>query len=145
MRIVIDTNVWVSGLLWRGPAWTLLRLAEAGRIELCATPPMLSELAEVLNYERLQPRLAQLGLSVSDMLAYVMERVAIFEVRAPGTEAIVAADPDDDIFLHCAAAVHATYVVSADTHLTVLGQHGGIPILTVRDFLAREFPEQPLC
>jgi len=72
VRIVIDTNIWVSGLLWRGMPWKLLRLAEAGEIELCMAPSMLVELAEVLSYERLQPRLEQLGLTPAELVAYAM-------------------------------------------------------------------------
>lgn len=47
MRIVIDTNIWVSGLLWRGLPWELLRLADAGQVEICTAPPMLNELERV--------------------------------------------------------------------------------------------------
>lgn len=47
MRVVIDTNVWVSGMLWRGLPWQLLRLAERGAVELCMAPAMLAELAEI--------------------------------------------------------------------------------------------------
>jgi uncharacterized protein len=57
VRIVIDTNIWISGLLWRGMPWNLLHLAEKGQVELCMAPPMLVELSEVLKYERLRPRL----------------------------------------------------------------------------------------
>ena len=57
MRVVIDTNIWLSGMLWRGAPWRLLRMAEQGEIELCVTPSMLSELVAVLSYERLQPRI----------------------------------------------------------------------------------------
>jgi len=63
VRIVIDTNVWVSGVLWKGGPWELLCLAEAGRLILCTTPEILAELAEVLTYERLQQRLDELGLT----------------------------------------------------------------------------------
>jgi hypothetical protein len=80
MRIVIDTNVWVSGLLWRGMPWKLLCLAEAGEVELCITPSMLVELAEVLSYERLQPRLQQLGLTPEELVAYALNLASIFEV-----------------------------------------------------------------
>ena len=48
MRIAIDTNIWVSGLLWRGMPWKLLCLVEAGEVELCMAPSMFVELAEVL-------------------------------------------------------------------------------------------------
>jgi predicted nucleic acid-binding protein len=58
-------------------------------------------------------------------------------VQAPP---IVKADPDDDIFLHCATVVQADYILSGDGHLLDLGQYAGIPIVTVRDFFAGEFP-----
>ncbi len=105
-------------------------------------PSMLAELAEVLDYDRLQPRLSQLGLAPSDLVAYAMSLASMFEVQVPEGDPVVAADPDDDIFLHCAVAVGAAYVVSGDRHLLALGEYAGIPILTVRDFLAREFPDQ---
>jgi putative PIN family toxin of toxin-antitoxin system len=140
VRIVIDTNIWVSGLLWRGMPWKLLRLAEAGEIELCVAPSMLVELGKVLSYARLQPRLEQLGLTPSELVAYAMSLASIFEVS--GSASIVIADPDDDVFLHCAVVANAAYVVSGDHHLLDLNEYAGIPILAIRDFLSREFPAQ---
>jgi len=138
VRVVIDTNLWISGLLWRGLPGKVLRLAEAGQVELCMTPAMLAELAEVLAYERFQPRLAQLGLTTSDLVAYALKLASVFDV--PPGEAIVAADPDDDVFLHCARAAQAEYLVSGDHHLLDLGEYAGVPILAAREFLEREFP-----
>ena len=140
MRIVIDTNIWVSGLLWRGMPWKLLCLAEEGEVELCITPSMLVELAEVLSYERLQPRLQQLGLTPAEPVAYALNLASVFEV--PEGDPIVVADPDDDIFLRCAVVADAIYVVSGDSHLLDLGEYAGIPIITVRDFFTKEFPDQ---
>lgn len=140
MRIVIDTNIWISGLLWRGLPWKLLCLAEAGEVELCIAPSMLIELAEVLSYERLQPRLEQLGLIPAELVAYAMNLASILEV--PEGSPIVVADPDDDVFLHCAVIAGAACVVSGDDHLLDLGTYADIPILTVRDFLAQEFSDQ---
>jgi len=143
LRIVIDTNVWISGLLWKGQPWELLRLAEAGEIELCVAPTMIEELARVLTYEKFQPRLEQLGLSSAELLAYAIDLASVFDVLQEGP-LIVAADPDDDVFLHCAIVVRAAYVVSGDHHLLDLENYADIPILTVHDFLAREFgqPEE---
>ena len=141
MLIVIDTNLWISGLLWRGMPWRLLRLAEQGRVTLCMNPAMVTELAEVLTYERLQPRLQQLGLTPTELVAYVLTVASIFEVTESEEAPIVAADPDDDIFLHCAVAAGAAYVVSGDHHLLDLEMYAGIRILSVRDFLTREFPD----
>ncbi|MBI3921428.1 MAG: putative toxin-antitoxin system toxin component, PIN family [Armatimonadetes bacterium] len=55
MRIVIDTNIWVSGLLSEGDGWRLLDLAEEGDVEICIAYPMLLELEEVLAYPTLPP------------------------------------------------------------------------------------------
>ena len=141
MLVVIYTNLWVSGLLWRGMPWRLLRLAEQGQVTLCTSPAMVAELAKVLTHERLQPRLQQLGLSPAALIAYVLNVASVFEVPEPDGSPIVASDPDDDIFLHCAVVAGAAYVVSGDHHLLDLENHAGVPILTVRDFLAREFPD----
>jgi putative PIN family toxin of toxin-antitoxin system len=140
VRLVIDTNIWISGLLWRGMPWELLRLAEKGQIVLCMSPAILDELSEVLHYARLQPRLEQVGLVPSEFVAYVMNLTAMFEVQSPGKEPIVTADPDDDIFLLCAAVAGATYIISGDHHLLELEEYVDIPILTIRDFLDQEFP-----
>jgi len=142
VRIVIDTNIWISGLLWRGMPWNLLHVAEKGHVELCMAPSMLVELAEVLDYERLQSRLEQLGLTTAKLVAYAMSLASMFDVQVSEKSPVVVADPDDDIFLHCAVVVGAAYVVSGDRHLLDLGKYAGIPILTIRDFLVREFPAQ---
>jgi len=72
VRIVIDTNIWISGLLWRGDAWRLLNLAEQGRVELCVAYPMLLELEEVLAYERFQPRLETLQQTPAQLAVYAL-------------------------------------------------------------------------
>ncbi len=120
--------------------WKLLGLAEEGRVELCMAPAMLDELAKVLSYKRLQPRLMQLGLTSAELIAYALSLVSIFEVTEGPR--IVLADPDDDIFLHCAIVADAAYIVSGDNHLLDLGMYEDTPILTIRDFFATEFPEQ---
>jgi len=140
MRVVIDTNIWVSGLLWRGSPWRLLKLAERGEIEVCMSPRMLDELARVLTYERLQPRLEQLGLTPADLVAYAANLAMIFEVPEGGR--IVAADPDDDVFLHCALVAGADCVISGDRHLLDLGEYGHLSVLAVDDFLDEFHPSE---
>ena len=72
MRVVIDTNIWVSGLLWKGDAWRLLNLAEAGAIRICLAYPMLLELEEVLSYPRFAPRVAALGYTPAQLASYAL-------------------------------------------------------------------------
>jgi putative PIN family toxin of toxin-antitoxin system len=143
MRVVLDTNIWISGLLWRGLPWKLLRLAEARQVEICMAPSILEELERVLAYERLQPRLRQLGLSPEELAAYVMDIVVMFELPPPSHDApLVIVDPDDDIFIRCALAAEAHYIISGDSHLLDLKQYALIHILTIRAFFEEMFPLQ---
>ncbi len=82
MRVVIDTNIWISGLLWRGLPWKLLRLAESKRVEICASPEMLAVLAEVLSYDRLQPRIEELRIVPADVVMYAMGLASVIDVPA---------------------------------------------------------------
>jgi uncharacterized protein len=123
VRIVIDTNTWVSGLLWKGAPWQLLKLAEQGEIEICIAYSMLLELEEVLAYGRLQSRLKLLQQTPSQLAAYALSLSTVFDVSRAGTP-IVVADPDDDIFILCALEAGAEWLVSGDQHLLVLGSYG---------------------
>lgn len=136
MRIVIDTNIWVSGLLWRGQAWQLLRLAETGQVELCIAYPMLLELEEVLAYERLQARLQLLKFTPSQLASFALSLSTPFDVSREATATpIVANDPDDDIFVLCAVEAKVDYLVTNDKHLLALEIYKGIPIVTLDFFL----------
>jgi len=138
MRVVIDTNVWVSGLLWKGTPWQILRLAEEKKVEIYATTSMLEELETVLQYPRLQPRRLELGLAVVDFTAYATALVSLVELEQ--IEPVVIADPDDDVFVNCALAVGAKYLISGNQHLLALKQWRGVSIVTPHQFLEQEFP-----
>jgi predicted nucleic acid-binding protein len=73
------------------------------------------------------------------LIAYAIHLASVFD--APEGEPIVTDDPDDDVFLRCAIAAGAAYIVSGDRHLLDIGRYADIPILTVRDFLAQAFPD----
>jgi putative PIN family toxin of toxin-antitoxin system len=100
-------------------------------------PAMLNELEKVLSYERFQPRLNQLELVPSEMVAYAMHLASIFE--ALEGDPIVVADPNDDVFLRCALVAGADYVISGDRHLLNLGKYGHVSILSASDFLVQVF------
>lgn len=139
MRIVIDTNIWVSGLLWCGLPWQLLQLAETGRVEICMTEVMLEELSEVLRYPRLQSRLQSVGVTPDELITYVSQCATFFEFSpvSPSDAPLVATDPDDDIFIHCVLVAKASYLISGDHHLLEMQHYAGIPIVTVHDFFAQ--------
>lgn len=139
MRVVLDTNVWVSGLLWRGAPWRIVRLVEDNRVEVYASAAIITELRHVLSYSRLQPRQREIQQTPDDLVAAVVR--LIIPVEPQLVVPVIASDPNDDIFLACALAAGARYLVSGDRHLLDLGQWGDIQIVTVNDFLAQHFPE----
>jgi len=115
VRVVIDTNAWISGLLWKGLPWHVLRLAEVNRVEIVATLSMLEELEAVLYYSRLQPRRLELSLEIADLIVYATTLVSVVELEQ--IESVVITDPDDDVFVNCAVAAKAEYLISGDNHL----------------------------
>lgn len=136
MRLVIDTDIWVSGLLWHGPPRRLLQLAEAQVFSLYVAYPMLLELEEVLGYDRFASRLAMLNQTPAQLAAFALTLATVIDVTRVWPP-IVAADPDDDLFILCAAAANADYLVTADRHLLAVGKYQGVPIIQIDDFLRR--------
>ena len=129
-RVVLDTNIVISGLLWRGKPYQCLLLARSGIVQAVYCPPMLAELADKLR--------RALGFSENRIQAvlYDLQRVAE-RVDIAGSLRVVVADPDDDKFIECAVAASAAVIVSGDHHLLDLGKYGDIQILTAAEFLAR--------
>jgi putative PIN family toxin of toxin-antitoxin system len=128
VRLVLDTNAAVSGLLWQGNPGKLLDAAQAGSLTLCASAPLLAELHGVLGREKFAKHLQVRGLSATQ----------IFEGYAALTTVVVPAiippaiidDPDDDAVLACAVAAKADLIVSGDPHLLKLEHYRGVPIVT---------------
>lgn len=136
MRLVLDTNTVVSGLLWNGAEHALLAAAGVrSDVALYSSPPLLAELAEVLSRPRLATAVAASGLT-PDMLMYCYLDVVV--VVAPADIApVVLADPDDDQVLACALAARADFVVSGDSDLRNLKSYQGIPIVAAAEGLRR--------
>ena len=127
-RLVLDTNVWISALLWTGPPNEILRVGEAKRIVLVASPSIVEEAREVLARPKFAARIAGLETSVGELVESLLTVAELIE--EPVVEPVIAADPDDDRVLACAVAGKARWIVSGDTHLLALKRHKGIAILT---------------
>lgn len=138
MRIVLDTNVVIAGMLWQGPPRHLLEAAIEGTIRLATSAALIEELARTLKYPKLAGRLASQGLSPGAIVArYALISDAVTPASITGT---VAADPDDDEVLACALAAQADLIVSGDAHLLDLKTYQGIPIVAAAEALRRLVP-----
>ena len=133
-RVVPDTNILVSGLLWAGPPHELICLAEEGDIELYTSLEILDELEYVLRRVRFQRRIATLGINVEELMKRVRLLMNIVEIKLSDVP-LVKEDPDDDMFLVCATVAKASMIVSGDYHLLNIGNFGAIQILKVIDAL----------
>ena len=141
MRLVLDTNTVISGLLWKGPPHVLLTAArEDPNILLHSSPRLLAELADVLGRRKLGAAVSAGGESPEALFQRFLLVVNIV-VPAP-IAPVVVADPDDDHVLACAVAAGVDLIVSGDSDLLDLKAYQGIPIVTAAEALTR-LPQRP--
>ncbi|MDO9468068.1 MAG: putative toxin-antitoxin system toxin component, PIN family [Thiobacillus sp.] len=137
MRVVLDTNTLVSGIISPGgPPRRLLDQARTQVFELCSSATLLAELLDVLAREKFTTRLAQAELTPQGIVAD-LRRLA--HMAAPqDVPRVVEQDADDDHVIACAVAGKADLIVSGDRHLHSLGgQYQGIPIVTPAEAVQR--------
>ncbi len=134
MRIVLDVNVLISGLLWTGTSNNILKLVEQRKFKLCISPSIVEELCQVLNRPKFLQRIKICGASSEELIAGLCELALLF----PDIDIsrIVKDDPDDDKIIACAEASDAKYVVTGDPHLLKINRYGAITIVTPKQFLS---------
>ena len=133
MRLVIDTNVLLSGLLWHGAPRRLIEAARNGTVVLISSPTLLQELEEVINRSKFAAIFARIERKPDAVLNEVQLMVEM--VLAPPLRKPVCRDPDDDAVLALALAADADLIVSGDEDLLVLKVFQEIPITTAAQAL----------
>ncbi len=127
MKIVVDTNVVISGVFFGGFPQRILTAIVNNQVTAYATPEIIDEYQEII--EEMVTR--KQGHIHGEILAPLIRGMEIIE---PITRVEVCRDPDDDKFLGCAKDSRALYVVSGDKDLLDIGQYEDIQIITARDF-----------
>jgi putative PIN family toxin of toxin-antitoxin system len=137
MKVVLDTNVFVSAILVpQSPPAELLLLALKGNFRLALSPQIMAETLRVLRYPKLARLLERRGLTLEEVEA-LLRKVWQSAILTPGVLTVSAfpADPADDMVLACALEAEADVIVSGDRHLTDLGVYEGIQIVNPATFL----------
>jgi len=137
MRIVLDTNVVMSALLWRGTPYRLLatiRLRPS--VQIFSSTALLEELTDILTRPSAIQRLALINQTAATVIA---DYVEVIELVAPtAVPRVVPGDIDDDHVIAAAVTAQANLIVSGDRkHLLPLGTHAGIAIIDAAEALRR--------
>lgn len=131
MRVVIDTNVFVSSFLGGHPR-QVIDLWKGGDIILCLSKEILNEYVDVLQ---------SVGLGSEEELAELLALFKkgihlLFTTKTPSLQ-IVRDDPTDDKFIACAVKLNAECIITEDKAVKAIGDYQGIRILAPRDFLVK--------
>jgi len=132
LNAVFDTNILISGILWRGIPFQLLRWAEEHRLRICTSLEILTEVYRVLYYPKFQQLIDDQQSSPRELLAKIVSLCTIIQVDQVVKG--VCSDADDEKFLSCAMSANVDVLVSGDKHLLDLKQHKSIRIVTARKF-----------
>lgn len=130
LKVVIDTNVVISALLFGGTPGKLVPLWQSGAIKPEASKDIVNEYLRVLTYPKLK-----LSEEEINFLLY-QQILPYFDVidTQPGPR-IIKKDPEDDKFIRCALAGKVKFIISGDQHLLALKSYQKIKILSPADFL----------
>ncbi len=129
LKVVIDTNVFVSGLNFAGRPSEVLELLMKGEIEVFISPFILAELERILR-ERFEWKAEQLHRVLNRIRAetiFVQPKIRLSAIKEKD---------DDNRILECAVEAKVEYLISGDRkHLLPLKEYQGIKILSPTEFL----------
>lgn len=129
MRIVLDTNVFISGIFFSGPPFQILKAWRDDKFHLVISQEIIEEYQRV--GEILSVQFPDVDLSpILDLLTLKSEFVTPQSLSERVCE-----DPDDDKFLACAMAGKTKLIISGDKQLLKVSSYRGIKIVTPRIFV----------
>ena len=130
LRIVLDTNVIISGILFGGIPRSILDMLISGKHDFSLSMPIIEEIREVLN----RPKF---GFDNEKALLLIEELHSLCTIVKPRKSInFILDDPDDNKILGCAVAADADIIISGDSHLLSIGSYKGIKILSPRQFIS---------
>ncbi|OGT43418.1 MAG: putative toxin-antitoxin system toxin component, PIN family [Gammaproteobacteria bacterium RIFCSPHIGHO2_12_FULL_37_34] len=133
MRIILDTNVFISGIFWSGPPYEILKAWQTRKIKLILSQEILIE------YNKVSKALSEQYPAIR--LLDFIELLAIHtEIHLPiKLTSKISRDPHDDKFIACALSANVNIIVSGDKDLLCISGYHGIevikPSLFVKQFL----------
>lgn len=128
IKLVLDSNVIISGIVFGGKPRKLLQHIIEGRLELYLSKKIIDEILEILKRKFQYPH--------NMLLAVESELTSLAIIWEPDIEIdYIVEDEDDNKILECAVSAECKYIISGDHHLLSIGKYESIEIKSVSDFL----------
>jgi len=129
LKVILDTNVFVSGVFFTGPPYRILEAWRDGKLQLLISEDILKEYRRV--GEVLANRFPSIDLQPLLALAAVKAEMS----TSKHFDTPLCEDPDDDMFITCALSGKCKMIVSGDKHLLKMSGYRGIKVLSPREFV----------
>ncbi|MEO0564180.1 MAG: putative toxin-antitoxin system toxin component, PIN family [Chloroflexota bacterium] len=141
MRVIFDTNVVISGLIWSGTPGKVLQVASDGVVQAVASETLVDELRAVLQRPKFEKYLSRCRATHESLVLHYLSFAQIIEPIALPSDTV--RDVKDVMVLEVAIGGAANAIVTGDDDLLTLKMYDKIEILTVTDFLDRVDSEEP--
>jgi len=131
IKIVLDTNVFISGIFFSGPPSEILKAWNKNKFQIALSKEILDE------YKRVAYELSSKfpGVGILPIIKLIKTNGKFVDTQH--VEITVCEDPDDNKFIECAIASDCEIIVSGDKHLLKLVAYEGISVLNPRDFVEK--------
>jgi putative PIN family toxin of toxin-antitoxin system len=130
MRLLLDTNVVASAMLWGGVPRLLLQAAHEKRVTLFPSTLLLAELTYILGRRKFKKKITASMLSVDQL---VDRYAALCTLVRPTPLSGIAPDPDDDVVIGTALAVQVDCIVTGDQPLLSVGTYQDVRLISVSE------------
>ena len=131
-KVVVDTNILISGLIATGPSHILLSLWRNKQFILITSHPLMNELITALTRPKITRRIS--AIDAKDFVKLLAEKAVM---TTPDIKIDECRDSKDNKVLECAVAGKADSIVTGDEDLLVLNPFRNVEIIRVRDFIKR--------
>lgn len=136
MKIILDTNVFISGIFFGGPPYQILDAWRNGKLDIVLSEEIFDE------YQRVSKELSRQFKEVDISSFLDLITVNAIWVEAPQLPVNISADPDDDKFLSCALASKTKIIVSGDKHLIAVSGYRNIEVIKPGAFIERHLKKK---
>jgi len=134
MKVVLDTNVWLSAIFWKGEAYKIVELCIKNKINIMMSQNIIKEIVNVLNKEeKFQRSIIDRNEKIEDLIRTILSISNLIETKSKLD--IVKDNPKENIILEVALDGKVDYIISYDKHLLNMLEFREIKIMQPNDFL----------